>query len=181
MRSLRVFMGFMLLALSMKLDVSAVFLARTASASVIRCCHPCFDLTVSVSTSFSPSARSSAGFSGAKRSVMDMTDGDEFVDWMRNNATIADMVEMLDKNCDGFVDAAEWHNSGGSPADFCNALNDYDTNGDYRLTLVEVEMALFQVEAVNEFMVVPMEMFNEMMMEMEDDDDQNGQKGRKDE
>ncbi|XP_072045988.1 uncharacterized protein [Amphiura filiformis] len=110
----------------------------------------------------------------------------EFIEWLKNNATLPEIISLLDTDCDGFVDADEWHNqrwdTPGVARHFVEALNMYDTNGDDLLTAEEVAMAPMQMEEVDEFMVMPMDMFNDMTMRLGEDNnnpDPQGPKGRK--
>ncbi|XP_072045391.1 uncharacterized protein [Amphiura filiformis] len=110
----------------------------------------------------------------------------EFAEWLQNNATLPDILGLLDTNCDGFVDADEWHNqrwkTPGPARQFTEALNLYDTNGDDMLTADEVAMAPMEMEEMDEFMVMPMEMFNDMTARLGEGNNNprpQGPKGRK--
>ncbi|XP_072046017.1 uncharacterized protein [Amphiura filiformis] len=125
--------------------------------------------------------------SGKRSVMMDNEKEYEFAEWLRNEATMADIIGLLDTNCDGFVDGKEWHDqrwtTPGVASDFAEALDQFDTNGDDMLTAAEVSMAPMEVEEVDEFMVMPMEMFNDMSMRLGEGNNNprpQGPKGRKD-
>ncbi|XP_072046016.1 uncharacterized protein [Amphiura filiformis] len=182
MGSARVFLICMV-ALSMCTEL-ALSWPRINVKVCIHCCRFSFGRRRDVSTpGFTVQSELMHGVSSTNETEKDI----EFAEWLQNTATLPDIIDLLDENCDGFVDSDEWHNQPwhepGAPRGFVEALTMYDTNGDDMLTADEVSMAPMEMEEMDEFMVMPMEMFNDMTMQLGEGSNnprpQGGPKGRK--